>query len=98
MSQCTRFGNFTDPIIRICDDLHTNQLPTDLDVLKKLISLRKSVVKNEPKCEHFKEVAKVVEDIWLKTNIPIITAKSIIRKVDSIYKKYSKIAKHAKSL
>lgn len=96
MAHYTRSGSLSDPIIGICNEFHANQLPTDLDVLKKLLSLRKSVVKSEPKHEHLKETAKSVEDIWLKTNIPIIHISSIIRKVKKIYESYRKVYKIAK--
>lgn len=97
MANRTRSGISTDQIIGNCYSFQTNQLPTELDVLKNLLWLRKSAAKSVLLKEHVKETAKAVEDVWLKTNIPIINSNSIIRKVEKIYADYRKIGKHTKS-
>lgn len=83
--------NINDNIIGSCKVLETNKFPTNGDVLKHYLYIRRNGNSNDSKNLYHTSTADCVIKIWSKTTIPII------RKVKSWQMKYRSICRRGKA-
>lgn len=93
-SMSTR-NKYVDLIFGVSKTFELNQFPTNSDVLKNILFLTrdKSLIINKSYQPIFNQTAQRVNDVWIKTGIPIISNKSIERKVARLYSEYQMVIK-----
>lgn len=75
-----------DNIFGICSDFKSNKLPTNEDVLKSFLFYRREGNNWDSKFEYIVKTTSAIQNIWMKTKIPIILKKSIQNKLIRLLK------------
>lgn len=93
MARESRSGNI-DKIFGICSGFKSNRLPTNADVLKHFLFYRRKGHDCDSKFEYIVNTTSEIQNIWMKTKIPIILKKSIQNKVIRLLEDYDAVFKY----
>lgn len=91
-------NKYIDPIFGVCEEFKLTQLPTEADVLKNLLFYQIDGKKYLLFKTYIKNTITRLKNVWESTTIPIITDRSIERKIRLLSKSYGDLKKNGKRI
>lgn len=83
------------PLVGSLEEIKQNYLPTKLDIIKNFLYIRefsgfpnRDLVKNVSTA-----LATSVQELWTKASLPCISHRSIVRRIETLYKSYLNLMK-----